>query len=347
MSVSELQNGDKVVGQFLLADAKKGVKENGSAYWSLVLQDSTGVIEAKKWDFAPEEEAFLVRGNVVQIDGEVRKYRNARQVKVYYCDPLDQTKVDWSRFIATAPMSLQEMKDKLEFALSKIEDADIRELAAAMVEEFREKFLIWPAAVRNHHEYFSGLLFHSLSMIDVASGICRVYPNVNRDLVLAGVLIHDLGKTIELSGTTAAQFTTEGKLLGHISIGHAELRAKAKELGYFAIDSLSEEEAASRPDLAAKKEKAVLLEHILLSHHTKPEFGSPQMPCTREALVVAMVDDLDAKMAILDKAYRGVEPGGITAKLFNMDDRYFYKPTFGVKDEAPGLSLEELKKNFE
>ena len=347
MSVSQLQSGDKVIGQFLLADAKKGVKENGSAYWSLILQDSTGVIEAKKWDYAPEEEAYLVRGNVVQIDGEVLKYRNALQVKVYYCDPLDQSKVDWSRFIATAPMELKEMKEKLEFTLSKIEDKDIRDLAKAMVEDFREKFLVYPAAVRNHHEYFSGLLFHSLSMIDVASGICRVYPNVNRDLVLAGVLIHDLGKTVELSGTTAVQFTMEGKLLGHISIGHAELRRKAKELGYFAIDDMDEEEAARHPELAAKKEKAILLEHIVLSHHTKPEFGSPQMPCTREALVVGMIDDLDAKMAILDKAYRGVEPGGITAKLFNMDDRYFYKPTFGYKDEAPGLSLEELKKNFD
>ncbi len=347
MSVSELQSGDRVLGQFLLADAKKGVKENGSAYWSLQLQDATGVIEAKKWDFSPEEEAFIVRGNVVQIDGEVLKYRNALQVKVYYCDPLDQSKVDMSRFIPTAPMSLEEMKAKLAFTLSQIEDEDIRKLAEAMVEDFREKFLVYPAAVRNHHEYYSGLLFHSLSMVDVASGICRVYPNVNRDLVLAGVLIHDLGKTVELSGTTAAQFTMEGKLLGHISIGHAELRAKAKALGYFAIDDLSEEEAAKRPDLFQKKEKAVLLEHIVLSHHTKPEFGSPQMPCTREALLVGMVDDLDAKMAILDKAYRGVEPGGITAKLFNMDDRYFYKPSFKSPDEAPGLSLAELKKNFD
>ncbi|MBQ7250284.1 MAG: HD domain-containing protein [Bacilli bacterium] len=347
MNISEFQSGDKIIGQFLLADAKKGVKENGSAYWSLQLQDSTGVIEAKKWDFAPQEESFMVRGNVVQIEGEVLKYRNALQVKVYYCDPLDQSKVDFSRFIPVAPMSLDEMKGKLEFALSKIEDEDIATLTRAMVERFYDKFLVYPAAVRNHHEYYSGLLFHSLSMIDVASGVCRVYPNVNRDLVFAGILIHDLGKTVELSGTTAAQFTMEGKLLGHISIGHAEFRRLAKELGFFKVDELSEEQAASHPELLAKKEKAVLLEHILLSHHSKPEFGSPQMPCTREALVVAMIDDLDAKMAILDKAYRGVEPGTVTAKLFNMDDRYFYKPLFNNKDEAPGLSLEELKKNFD
>ena len=347
MNVNELQSGDKVIGQFLLADAKKGVKENGNAYWSLQLQDATGVIEAKKWDYSPEEEAYLVRGNVVQIDGEVLKYRNALQVKVYYCDPLDQSKVDMSRFIPVAPMPLEEMKAKLAFVLSQIKDPDIATITKAMVERFYERYVVYPAAVRNHHEYYSGLLFHSLSMIDVASGICRVYPNVDRDLVLSGILIHDLGKTVELSGTTAAQFTLEGKLLGHISIGHAEFRRLAKELGYFEIDGLGEEEAASRPDLAAKKEKAVLLEHILLSHHPKPEFGSPQMPSTREALVVAMIDDLDAKMAILDKAYRAVEPGNITAKLFNMDDRYFYKPTFATKDEAPGLSLEELKKNFE
>ena len=346
MSVSQLQSGDKVIGQFLLADAKKGVKESGSAYWSLILQDATGTIEAKKWDFAPEEEAYMVRGNVVQIDGEVLKYRNALQVKVYYCDPLDQSKIDMSRFIPVAPMPLEEMKAKLDFVLAEIKDEDIAILTKAMIKDFYDKFVVYPAAVRNHHEYYSGLLFHSLSMVDAASGLCKIYPNVNRDLVIAGILVHDLGKTVELSGTNGTQFTLEGKLLGHISIGHAELRAKAKELGFFEIDNLSEEEAAKRPELALKKEKAVLLEHIILSHHTKPEFGSPQMPSTREALVVAMVDDLDAKMAILDKAYRGVEPGGITAKLFNMDDRYFYKPTFGALDEAPGLSLEDLKKNF-
>lgn len=346
MNISELNAGDRIVGQFLLADAKKGVKDNGAVYWTLILQDNSGTMEAKKWDYLPEDEETLVKGNVVQIDGEVLKYRTALQMKVRGAEKVDQSKVEWGRFIACAPMSTDTMKQKLDLCLSQIKDPDIARLAKALIDEFLEDLLVYPAAVRNHHDYLGGLLFHSLTMADMAVNVCRVYPMLNRDLVIAGVLIHDLGKTIELSGTKATAFTLEGKLLGHISIGHAELRRKAKDLGYFAVDELPEEERAAHPDLLRKKEIAVLLEHIVLSHHTKPEFGSPLMPATREALAVAMIDDFDAKMAILDKAYKGVEPGGTTAKLFNMDDRYFYKATFVEEGHTPGLTLEDLEKDF-
>ncbi len=347
MNIIDFNAGDRILGQFLLADVKKGVKDNGASYWTLSIQDFTGTLDAKKWDCLPEDESVLIKGNVVYLDGEVLKYRNALQVKVRSVEAIDQGSIDWSRFIAAAPMSVDAMKQKLFLALSRIEDKDIQVLTQAMVEKFLDELLVWPAAVRNHHDFLGGLLFHSLTMADLAVNVCKIYPNVNRDLVLAGVLIHDLGKTVELSGVRGTQFTIEGKLLGHISIGHAELRAKAKELGYFAIDELPEEARAARSDLAKKKEVAVLMEHIVLSHHGIPEFGSPVMPATREAFVVAAIDDLDAKMNILDKAYRGIEGGTTTAKLYNMDDRYFYKPTFLEEGKNPGLSLEEFEKDLD
>lgn len=343
MNVATLNAGDHILGQFLLADVKKGVKDGGANYWTLVLQDNSGTIEAKKWDYLPEDEELLAKGTVVQLEGEVLKYRNALQVKVRFVERVDQDGIDWSRFISCAPMAVEAMKEKLELCLNSIADKDIATLARAFIKEFLDDLSTYPAAVRNHHDYLGGLLFHSLTMVDMAVNLCRVYPETNRDLVLAGTLVHDIGKTIELSGVRGTAYTLEGKLLGHISIGHAELRRKAKELGYFAIDELPEEERPLHPDLAHRKEVAVLLEHIVLSHHTKPEFGSPVMPATREAFVVAMIDDLDAKMNILDKAYRGVEPGGLTAKLFNMDDRYFYKATFVEEGKEPGLTFEELK----
>ena len=345
-NIASFAAGDHIIGQFLLADVKKGVKDNGANYWTLQIQDNSGVLEAKKWDYLPEDEKVLIKGSVVQIDGEVLKYRNALQMKVRAVEALDQDKIDWSRFIAVAPMDGKLMREKLDRCIESIKDKDIHDLAKAMIDDFLDDFLVYPAAVRNHHDYLGGLLFHSLTMADMAVNVCRVYPMINRDLVLAGVLIHDLGKTVELSGTKATAFTLEGKLLGHISIGHAELRRKAKELGYFAIDDYPEEEQPSHPDLLKKKETAVLLEHIILSHHGKPDFGSPIMPATREAFVVSAIDDLDAKMAILDKAYRGVEPGGITAKLFNMDDRYFYRASFAEKGETPGLTLEKLEEDL-
>ena len=342
MTINELQAVMRLYGQYLLADVKKGVKDSGAMYWTLQLQDNSGTLEAKKWDYFPEDEAVLVKGAVVQVDGEVLKYRNALQAKIRGVEPIAQEDVDWGRFIAVAPVPADVMKEKLDLCLSKIADPDIHDLAKAMIDSFLEKLLVYPAAVRNHHDYFGGLLYHSLTMADMAVNVCRVYPVLNRDLILAGVLIHDLGKTVELSGPKATAFTLEGKLLGHISIGHAELRAKAKELGYFALDDLGEQDRAAHPDLIHKKEVAVLLEHIILSHHGRPDYGSPQVPCTREALVVSMIDDLDAKMNILDKAYKGVAPGDTTAKLYNMDDRYFYKPLCGKEQETAGLTLAEL-----
>lgn len=346
MNIIDFNAGDRIVGQFLLADAKKGVKDNGAVYWSIVLQDNTGVLDAKKWDYLPSDDEVLVKGNVVQIDGEVLRYRNALQVKVRSAEAIDQESVDWSRFIACAPMPLETMKAKLELCIASIKDKDVAALTRDYVMDFIEDYEVYPAAVRNHHDFMGGLLFHSLTMVDVAVNVCRVYPNVNRDLVIAGVLIHDIGKIIELSGVRGTQFTLEGKLLGHISIGHAEFRRKAKELGYFALDDIPEEQWGEHPDLAKKKEIAILLEHIILSHHTRPEFGSPIMPATREAFVVAMVDDLDAKMNILDKAYRLIEPGNATGKLFNMDDRYFYKPTFTEEGKEPGLTLKDLEEDL-
>ena len=343
MSIESLNAGDHILGQFLLSDVKKGVKDGGANYWTLVLQDNSGTMDAKKWDCLPSDDAVLIKGNVVQVEGEVLKYRNALQVKVRSVEAVDQDKIDWSQFISCAPMAEAVMRQKLDLCLNSISDPDIATLAKAYVAEYLDDLLVYPGAVRNHHDYLGGLLFHSLTMADLAVNVCRIYPSVNRDMVLAGVIIHDIGKTIELSGVRGTTFTLEGKLLGHISIGHAELRRKAKELGYYAIDDYADEEKANHPDLAHKKEVAVLLEHIVLSHHTKPEFGSPVAPATREAFVVATVDDIDAKMNILDKAYRGVEKGGITPKLFNMDDRYFYKPEFVEEGKTPGLSFNELQ----
>ena len=343
MNINEFTAGTHVYGQFLLADVKKGVKDSGATYWTLQLQDNSGTLEAKKWDYFPEDETVLVKGTVVQVDGEGLKYRNALQAKIRNVEAVDQSQIDWSRFISVAPIPADIMKQKLDLCVEKIADAAIHDLAKAMVDEFLDKLLVYPAAVRNHHDFVGGLLYHSLTMADLAVNVCRVYPSLNRDLVLAGVLVHDLGKTIELSGPKATAFTLEGKLLGHISIGHAELRRKAKEIGYFAIDDVPEAERPNHPDLIHKKEVAVLLEHIVLSHHTKPEFGSPLMPATREALAVAMIDDLDAKMHILDKAYKGVAPGDTTARLYNMDDRYFYKPLFAEEGKTAGLTLKQLE----
>ncbi|MCR5491193.1 MAG: HD domain-containing protein [Bacilli bacterium] len=343
MLINEFTDGCRVDEQFLIVDSKKGVTANGAGYMNVTLQDATGTIEGKKWDYAPGDEEILAKGLIVQISGAVNRYKTQLQLKIFSVTSIPQDNIDWTRFVSSAPVSIETMKEKLRIYIDSIEDPDIKALVEAMVKRFGDKYLTYPAAVRNHHDYVSGLLYHSLTMADMAAKVCRVYPSLNRDVVLGGVIIHDMGKTIELSGANATSFTLEGKLLGHISIGQAELRSVAKELGMYAFDDLPLEQQTINHPLFRKKEIAVVFEHIVLSHHSKPEFGSPVMPVTRESFVIGVIDDLDAKMMILDKAFKDVEKGGSTAKLFNMDDRYFYLPTFSKPAYVAGTSVEEEK----
>lgn len=348
MKISEMNDGMSVYGNFFVNDCKRCLDNKGSAYLTVTLQDNSGIVEGRKWNSTPEDETILVKGKVVFIDGKVNRYNNSLQLKILSAERVKDDDIDWSSFIATAPMALSVMKDKLDAYIASIKNEDVRLLTEELLKSFAKRYYIWPAAVRNHHDYISGLLFHSITMADLAVKICNVYPQINRDVLLAGAIIHDLGKTVELSGAQATAFTLEGKLLGHISIGQAEVRKKAKELGMFAYDDLPEEERKESHPLYRKKEIAVIMEHMILSHHGQPDFGSPVRPLTREAFVLSMIDDLDAKMNILDKAYAPIEKGGSTAKLFNMDERYFYKPLYTEDNPGSiGMNAVEAKEELD
>ena len=344
MKISEFDDGMEVFGNFLVADCKRCVDSKGSPYLNVVLQDSSGTIDAKRWTCTKEDEEMLVKGKVVYIKGRVNRHNLVLQFRINEIDYVNEDEVNWGEFIAKAPVSLATLQAKLDAYIDSIQDADVKAIVNKMMDVFGKRYLKWPAAVRNHHEFMHGLLYHSITMADMAVKVAAVYPSLNRDILLAGVLIHDLGKTIELSGVNATSFTLEGKLLGHISIGQAELRKAAKEIGMYEYDELPIQERKETHPLYHKKEIAVLLEHMILSHHGQPDFGSPVRPLTREAYVLSVIDDLDAKMTILDKAYLGVEKGASTAKLFNMDERYFYKPYYTEEGTAPaGTSLEQEK----
>ena len=352
MLIKEFTDGTRVFGPYFVNESKKGTTAAGKTYLNVTLQDCSGTIEAKKWDVAPGDEELFARGKVVQIEGQVILYSGHLQMKVFSAEPLNQKDVDWALFIPAAPVEQKTLENKLGLYLSSIEDEAIKRLVEALIAKFRDRFLVWPAAVRNHHNFVSGLLYHSLTMADLAMKACEVYPVLSRDVMLGGVLVHDLGKIIELSSPQATTFTLQGKLLGHISIGQAELRQTAKELGYYAFDDLSEEEkekeSKANGPVFHRYEIAVLFEHIILSHHGRQDFGSPVLPLTREALAISLIDDFDAKMLILDNASNGIAPGESTAKIFSLDERYFYIPRFAETNGKPyGTSLEDQEKDLD
>ena len=305
--IKELQEGDLIRGALLVVNANKGITNNGLAYMNITLQDKTGTIEAKKWDLSEEDSNIISVGNVIYLDGDVLNYRDNLQVKIRSVNQVNEGEFDITRFTMSSPIPLEELEKRLDVYVNSLKDSDVALITRTLVNKYYKSYVTYPAAVRNHHEFASGLLHHTVQMADLGEAIAKLYPSVDRDMLIAGIILHDLGKTLELSGPIIPKYTLDGKLLGHISITHAEIQKTVEQLK---IDS----------------EVSTLLSHMVLSHHGKFEYGSPILPLTREAYLLSVIDDLDAKMMILDKAYDQTPEGEFSSRIYAMDDRSFYKP---------------------
>ena len=304
--ISEFTDHDRIEGQFILGSVSKGVNTVGGSYFSVELRDASGQITAKKWDATLQDEEIFMTGNVISLIGETNRYKDQLQLKILSAElvPLDEIDVD--RFVKAPPISKEELINKFNSYVASIKNEDCQKLLKYMMNKFNDKLYSYPAAVSIHHEYSSGLLVHSLTMADIAAKLCPIY-DADYDILITGCLLHDMGKIIELEGPIVFKYSLEGKLLGHISIMCAEIRKAAEEL-------------------KITSEVPLLLEHMILSHHGQPEFGSPVMPLTKEALLLSLIDNLDSKMVVVNKAIADIEPGNFTNKIFPLDNRAFYKP---------------------
>lgn len=308
--------GDSIHQYLLIKSVSRSVASNGKPYLTLNLQDLSGEIEAKLWDVSREDEELYQPDLIVLVEGDITSYRGRSQLRLRQIrlaiesDPI--TKAD---LVPVAPVPVMEMMDKLTQYMFKMQNSVLQRLTRALVKKHQTAFFDYPAATKNHHEYMSGLAFHVISMLDLADAICKLYPDLDADLLYAGIILHDMGKVIELSGPTATAYTLEGTLLGHITIMVNEVAEAAK--------SLQLEEA----------EEVLILKHLILSHHHKGEWGSPKPPMVKEAEVLHMIDNLDAKMNMMTRALDKVQPGEFTDRLFAMDNRSFYKPVFSTKKQ--------------
>ena len=305
--IKDLVDGGSANGYYLVKDVSKCLTNAGKAYLKIHFQDSSGTIDAKKWDNITEHDIkILVPGNIVKIVGSANDYKGKLQIKVLNIEEADPQDSNISDFIVESPIPVLTLVEKFKKYLASVKNSDCKAILNEIFSKHYNDFINFPAAVKNHHEFYHGLLFHTVSMCDVADFLASHYPNIDRDLLISGCLLHDIGKIKELSGPVATKYTDEGNLLGHLTIGMSMVRDAAEKLNL-------------------KSEVPLLLEHMILSHHGKLEFGSAVLPRTREALLLSMIDDMDAKMMILDKAYDEVEPGEYTEKIFALDNRTFYK----------------------
>jgi 3'-5' exoribonuclease len=191
-----------------------------------------------------------------------------------------------------------------------MEDEELKKLCVRLLTDHREKLMYYPAAAKNHHAELSGLLYHMKRMLMMAERVCEVYLNLNRDLVAAGVIIHDLEKLNEIEADTlgmASGYSFEGQLLGHLIQGIKSIDRLAEELGI-------------------GKEKTIMLEHMILSHHYEPEFGSPKKPLFPEAEILHYLDMIDARMYDMQEALDSTSPGEFSDRIWTLDNRKLYKP---------------------
>lgn len=305
--ISEFKEGDRIrQSQFLVGSVTKGVNASGSMYLNIELRDASGTISGKKWEVATGDEAFIIAGNVIQADLDIIKYKDALQAKILMCAPVDQTDIDIAKFVKAPPIAKEELIAKFNYYVDSIKDEELSKIIHYFIKKHENKLYTYPAGVSIHHDYSSGLLMHVTTMADIAEGLIKIYSGVDRDLLITGILLHDIGKLTELEGPVVYKYSLQGKLVGHISIMMGELHTCFEEL-------------------KLNDEKTILLEHMILSHHGQPEYGSPILPMTIEALLLSMVDNLDSKMVYASKMLESVKLGEFTTKLFPLDNRTLYR----------------------
>lgn len=306
MMISEFADGMRVSGQFIVGSVSKGVNVSGLSYLNIELKDSTGSIPAKKWESNADDEALYLVGNVVYVEGEVLKYKESLQMKVLNAKAVSLDEVDVSKFVKAPPVPKEVLVQRFNEYVASIKNPDCKKLLDYFIKKFDPKLFDYPAGVSVHHEYGSGLMMHVTTMAKVAEALCPIY-DCDRDIVLTGVLIHDMGKTIEFEGPAVYRYSLEGRMLGHISIMVSEIRKASEEL-------------------KITSEVPLLLEHMVLSHHGEPEFGSPVPPLTKEAMLLNMIDNLDSKMVIANKALETTKEGEFSQRIYPLDNRCLYKP---------------------
>lgn len=308
MWLKDIRAGDVVQGRYAAREKRLSNTRKGDLFLTVVLADRTGEVEAKVWEQAEMLSSRFREGDIVDVEGTATSYRGRVQLTLSRIGPADQ-EVDPSVFLESSEASPAVMMNQLRKELQEVRNEHLKALIDRFLGDRRFVSLLEraPAAKNFHHCYLGGLLEHTLSVCRMAQRVADHYPQLDRDLLLTGAFLHDIGKVKELSCRLQIEYTDEGRLLGHLVQGTIMLEEKLAHMRTFP------------PDLAIR------LKHLILSHHGQYEFGSPKRPKFLEAFVLHLVDDLDAKVNGLARLFeRDGHEGGWTEynRLF---ERYFLK----------------------
>jgi 3'-5' exoribonuclease len=269
-----------ITSSFVVTIKQVKPKKSGEPYLALTLADRCGQIEAKMWDNVEDAIDTFEQEDFLKVKGLLNKYKNRFQITIHKVRRLADSEVDFADYLPKTTKDIDELWRTLEGFVGSFQDAHLKALVQSFMEdpEIALRYHHAPAAKTLHHAYIGGLLDHVVSLFRSCDLICRNYPQVNRDLLLTGAFLHDIGKIYELTYSRSLSYTTRGQLLGHMIIELEMLQTKIAQIPDF-------------PD-----ELKTLLEHLIISHHGQYEFGSPKLPMFPEALMLHYLDDLDSKM---------------------------------------------------
>jgi 3'-5' exoribonuclease len=291
--VQSLADGDSIEEVYLVMDKQLRANRNGNLFIQLELRDRTGTISARLWNAGEQLFRSFEAGDFLFVKGKVQLFQGALQMILNNLGKVGSEQVELADFLPHTEQDVSKLFERLRSLLRKLDNPHLRALAECflMDEEFVQGFCKAPAGVRNHHAYVGGLLEHVVTMLDAADRIAPLYPELDRDLFLMGVFLHDIGKVRELSYDRAFAYSDEGQLVGHMVIGVEMLAAKAVR-------------AAELTGEPFPNELLLRLKHLILSHHGTYEFGSPRLPMTPEAIALHYLDNFDAKLNTFTREIR-------------------------------------------
>jgi 3'-5' exoribonuclease len=303
--VTDLKDGEVVDDVFLVSDKQLRANRNAALYLSVDLRDKTGMINGRMWNVSEDSCSGLQSGGFVRARGKVQLFQGTLQLILTHCDPVSAAGVDPVDFEQMSSMKIEQLLEQLRTVLLGFENPHLRTLMECFLvdEDLLHALSETPAGVKAHHAYPGGLLEHVVTLLKAAEKISLVYTELDVELLQAGVFLHDIGKTRELSCVSGFNYTDEGQLLGHLMIGVEMLTEKIRRVT----------ELTSEP---FPQELEWRLKHMILSHHGSYEYGSPRLPMTPEAITLHMIDNLDAKLHEFNRAIQDDPNSGSHWTLF-------------------------------
>lgn len=317
MKIIDFNVGDFVEGFFLVKSLIVKTSSNNKTFLDFNFTDKTGEINAKLWDYTKGDEHRYSEGKLVKVRGNVSEWQGKLQLKIMKIREVnsdDGLSID--DYVPSAPEKPEIMYQTILHYIDEINNKDIYDIVSYIFKESRDKLMFYPAAKSNHHAIHGGLLYHILTMLRTAEKLCEIYTFLDKNLLFGGVILHDIAKIEEMDSNElgiVSSYTSEGELLGHIIQGIKNIEKVSAKLG-------------------ADKEITTLLQHMILSHHYEPEFGSPKRPMIPEAEILHYLDVIDARMFDMKKTLGNTEPRSFSDKIWTLHNRKLYKAAYNSDD---------------